>query len=496
MNQIYDLHTLNINILSCHDLADMTVSRSAIYQLFTQLHQPEYQEHDRIVFYTDQEIPEQLWKHLYQAAKKIDISNYFILICSSKDLKIQSQMQANIWATDCVPFQTLMIPVADSRPLSKCYVIPDTICPLPWTHLEIRNNGTISPCCIYKGSIGNIVTDQLSDVFNLSRLTDIREQFLSGDRPSGCATCWQNENNGVVSNRQRHLEFLSQDFFSNYIDSPKLTSLDLKTGNTCNFKCRICGPESSSLWAQEQKIQSIPLKSATNHNWSDSTDHAFNQIFNHVDTLTNYDLYGGEPFLVKSLTMLVEKIVAAGRASQVRLHYNSNGSIWPEKLILHWQHFQHVDVHFSIDNVGERFELERGGIWHQVHHNILQLKEKNLPNLKISIMPVINIMNVLYLDSVFDWAESLNLDINPLYLQHPPELSIENLTYRAKQEVLSRYQHSHRAELQKVVKIVQNSAGSDGKKFVEYNQHLDKIRKQSFLNTHQDIAEAMGYPVQ
>lgn len=483
----------DLNVLSCIDLADITSSPSAVYQLFDNLYKKEFQHNDRIVFYTSQKIPDLLWRHLYRAANQIDISNFFILICNPGDLTEKSQQQAKLWSLDPVPFQTHIVCVDSSTLLDNNYHIPETICPLPWMHLEVKNNGNISPCCIRPDSLGNILDHKLTDVFSGESMQLLRKSFLDGETPSGCAVCWKNENNGVVSNRQRHYNLLYRDFLVNYIDSPQLASLDLKPGNTCNFKCRICGPESSSLWAQE--IQTIPLVKTVFRNWTDEDHPAVSQIFDNISTLKQYDLYGGEPFLIKSLNLLVEQIILSGHASDVRLHYNSNGSIYPEHLLEHWKHFRHVDLHFSIDNVGKRFELERGGTWAQVDRNIQQLLQKNLPNLKISIMPVINIMNVLYLDELFDWTNNLNLSINPLYLQSPDEFSIENLTPLAKQAVILKYQNSENIELKKVVALVKSSPGSNGKKFIERTKQLDTIRNQSFLNTHPEIAIAMGYTV-
>jgi len=485
---------LDINAIVCIDLADVTASRSFVYQLFKQQYRSSYQPNDRIIFYTNQNIPEQLWRHLYLATEKIDISNFFILICSTQDITEQSKAQAAKWASSGQSFSTLTLTSIDGNQLQENYHIPDSICPLPWTHLEIKNDGAISPCCLYNGVIGNVNTDMLQNVFNGNELDTIRHRMLNGEKLSGCEACWKGESQGVVSNRQRHVS-AAQAFFVKHIDSPELVSLDLKPGNTCNFKCRICSPRYSSLLTQEREKYAPLARALPKRNWAEDTDHIFEQIFENINTVENYDLYGGEPFLIKSLTTLVEKIVASGRAPQVRLHYNSNGSIWPEQLLPYWPSFQHIDLHFSIDNTGNRFELERGSTWQQIQDNISQLVKKNLPNLKISIMPTVSIMNVLYLDELFDWAKSLNLDVNPIYLYNPSELSIENLTATAKQLIVNKYKNTDHPELKKVVAAVSQAAGSDGKKFVAYTSNLDKIRQQSFHTTHKEIAEAMGYIV-
>lgn len=489
----FDLEKFNFNVLSCTDLSMITAGPTTLYKLFQNLYKEEFAVNDRICFYTNYRIPESLWKHLYQAANQIDISNFFITIISSKDVSAESTEQALKWSVDPVPFGTLQIDNVESEPLTNNYIVPDTICPLPWMHLEIKNDSTVRPCCVFKGSVGNVENNSLTEIFYNQSMAGLRSEFLSGKMPVGCNVCWKNEELNVVSNRQRHLNLLRTKLLTNYLDDPKISSLDLKPGNTCNFKCRICGPESSSLWAKEIKINSTSNVQHRSFNWATDREQIFNEIIECSDNLINVDMYGGEPFLIKPLTGLVEKLVAQEKAHNIRLHYNTNGSIWPENLISLWPHFLHVDLHVSIDNIGQRFELERGGSWQDIEQNIKKFKELNFSNLKISIMPVINIMNVLYIDELFSWAKDIDLSVNPLYLQHPGHLSIENLTADAKNLVLTKYSNSNHPEIKKIIKIIQNSKNGDGIDFIKYMKKLDQIRNESFLDSHKDIAKAMGY---
>jgi hypothetical protein len=51
----------------------------------------------------------------------------------------------------------------------------------------------------------------------------------------------------------------------------------------------------------------------------------------------------------------------------------------------------------------------------------------------------------------------------------------------------------YRAEILRIVKFIKNGDGSDGKEFLQKMQTTDDYRKQSFSETHVEIAKAMGY---
>jgi MoaA/NifB/PqqE/SkfB family radical SAM enzyme len=487
LSMIEQLRNYNIKFLI--DIAEVTHSPNAVYELLQLHHQSEFDGADRLVFYSAYPLPDELVIHLYQASELIDISNFFIVLCGPHISKEQVIKLSETHTRDLSPFQVINTDVGDSNVLGKNFNLSSDVCPLPWMHLEVRNQGEIAPCCVYQGSIGNVQNTPLDSAFLGVDMQTLRQQFLSDIKPSGCAHCWQREQRGLSSNRAHHVNLLKKSLLTTYMGSPQITSLDLKPGNTCNFKCRICNPKSSSLFAQEQAMQDKVL--VQSYNWADMSPAVFDEITNMLPCLTNIDMYGGEPFLIKPLHNLISKAVELDVAGQIRLHYNSNGSIYPEKLVPLWAKFNHVDVHFSIDNIGERFELERGGSWEQVVSNIHRLQKLNLPNLKLSIMPVISVMNVFYLDELLEWAHSLNLPVNPLYLDRPAGFNLTNLTKEAKVELNKKYSKHKWKEIQNLLAYINRLPDSTGQEFAVLTKHFDQLREQDFQVTHPMVAKLM-----
>lgn len=471
------------------DLADLTTSPTHAYQHFDRCYQIEFNNKDRLIFYTSEIISDNLLTHLYQASKLIDISNYFVLICSPHDITQQLTDLAALNNTD--PFQSLQVTVNNTKKLQNNFVVSETLCPLPWTHLEVLQWGDVRPCCVHTNSVGHVKNDSLKTIFNSSKIQTLRQDMLSGKKPSGCNQCWTAEANGLTSNRSYHLSIWKKDLLITDLDNPTLKSLDLKPGNTCNFKCRICNPASSSLFAQEVRLSKS--NSVESFNWAESDSKTIDELVELLPNLINVDMYGGEPFLIKPLLYVVQQAVEQGHASQMRLHYNSNGSIYPETLVEYWKKFKHVDIQFSIDNIGARFELERGGSWKQVESNIKKLIALNLSNVSISIMPTISIMNVFYLDEILQWAEELGVLVNPNYLITPEGFNLKNLTADAKQLIFEKFQYYPWPEIKNIISYINAMPNSDGQEFLKLCKHFDTLRNQNFAKSHFEIAKAMGY---
>lgn len=464
------------------DLAELTTSPTHAYQHFDRCYQEVFDHNDRLVFYTSGIVSDQLLQHLYQATDLIDVSNYFVLICSPHLIKQPVNKD---------PFQTLQILLEPTNSFQENFVVSDTLCPMPFRNVEVSSSGEVRPCCVYVDSVDHVKNNSLIHAFNNTKFQTLRQDLLSGKRPSECSRCWENEQNGLTSNRHYHMSMLKKELLTVDLDNPAIKSLDLKPGNTCNFKCRICNPTSSSLYAQEAKLTTVI--SIESFNWAESDSKVINEIVELLPTLTNIDMYGGEPFLIKPLLHMVKQAVEQNCAPHIRLHYNSNGSVYPENLIEYWKHFNHVDIQFSIDNIGDRFELERGGSWQQVDSNIKKLIALDLPNVKISVMPAISIMNVFYLDEVLQWAHEMGLLVNPQYVTGPLGFALTNLTAEAKKLIFEKFQHHSWPEIKNILSYIMSIPDSDGQEFLKLCKHFDTLRNQNFAKSHYEIAKAMGY---
>lgn len=480
----------NIKLLC--DLGRVSAGPNLLIKCLHKVYQAQYDVRDRIIFYTSYVPSEDLLQHLYNTTNFLDISNWFILICGPKDLESKIISSCQKFSHDPVPFQFRETELGPTDPLKGDFSLPETICAIPWMNLEIRSNGDITPCCMStnQSTLGNIKDTTLDQAFHSQAMKDLRKSLVDGLKPSVCQNCWKIEEKNLTSTRLHNIKRFKKDFLTKYFDRPEISSLDIKFNNVCNFKCRICGPESSSLFAQEEH-KFLNKKLIVQDNWGESREFT-NQVAMHLPNIKNIDMYGGEPFLVKKFKEVLKLAVDQGYASGIRLHYNSNGSIWPKEFLPYWSKFKLVDIHFSIDAIGEQFNLQRGGKWAEVEKNILDLKNLGLTNLSISIMPTISIMNVYYIDQVYDWATGHGF---PIFVNHVrgPGLELKNLTREAKRLILEKFRDHPWAEMQKILQTIQKLPDSDGKEFCDRIKWFDQVRDDDFSKDHLAIAKAMNY---
>ena len=399
--------------------------------------------------------------------------------------------------------------------------LTDKICILPWVSIETSPVGTTRPCCLAKEEIYfydnfdrkinyNLKEYSLEEIYHSDYMQDLRKDFLAGNKPETCQRCWDEEAAGRTSKRMnsriRLKEYYDRVDWNN-LNPDQLWFIDLKLGNICNLKCRICGSWSSSKWAKEE-IDYIPGIDRKTHlaykflqdgAWPRETEVFWDNLKTLLPNIKYFEFTGGEPFLIEQHFELLRYAVDHGYSKDIEIHYNTNGTVFPDFVNV-WKEFKHVEIAFSIDNVGDRFEYERyGANWLEVQDNLAKFTSMRSPKLSTQLCATMNIQNVYYLPELCGWISQQTFDHVYFNMLHDPwEMCISKMTAEAQDLVIDRltsyeFNSKYRAEIMRIVKFIENGEGSDGKEFLNKMQTTDTYRGQSFLITHNEIAKAMGY---
>lgn len=392
-------------------------------------------------------------------------------------------------------------------------------CVLPWVSLEASPVGTVRPCCLADdelvdntGEKFSLLTADFSDVQNSDSMRALREQFLAGEQPQTCRKCWNEERAGRTSKRMHTLDRMKHMGIDSAwtTDAKPLMFLDLKLGNICNLKCRICGSWSSSQFAseeisflpREEQKASYPYQMLRAGAWPRENAQFWQQIDSVLGDIRYIEFTGGEPFLIQEHFDMLEGIVARGIADQVEIHYNTNGTQFPEHAEAIWKHFKTVEIALSIDDLGARFEYQRTGAdWAEVVANLDRFRSLRAehPNIQLQCCSTVNIFNIRYIDQLAVWVAEQGFDFVYWNIMHDAwYFSIATLPDTAK-TALSEHLLSapippqYHSEFAHIVDFMNGGASTDGFMTRMKIRDLDQKRGTDLAQTAPEFAALIDY---
>ena len=392
-------------------------------------------------------------------------------------------------------------------------------CVLPWISLEASPIGTVRPCCLADDEIVDnngkkfeLATADFREIQNSNHMKDLRTEFLVAQRPETCRKCWNEEDAGRISKRMHTLDRLKHSLEDNHwsTDAKPLMFLDLKLGNICNLKCRICGSWSSSQFAGEEISFTSRADQKSSHaykmlragSWPKENDHFWQQIDSVLTDIRYIEFTGGEPFMIDQHFDMLQGIVDRGISDQVEIHYNTNGTLFPARGPDIWKYFKTVEIAFSVDDIGPRFEYQRSNAsWGTVKENInrFRIMRESMPNLQLQCCTTVNVFNVRYLNEVALWIALQDFDFVYWNMMHDAwYFSISKLSSSAKEQIGDYLSNcdtpdQFREEFARIIDFMNRGESSNGEETLEQIRKLDQRRQENLKKTAPELAEILGY---
>ena len=369
-----------------------------------------------------------------------------------------------------------------------------TFCPLAWNSINLRNNGDLRICCntnSYSPNRGimrkengepyNAGRDDLAKARNAEIVKEVRASMLKGEWHPECERCRQEEINGIRSRR----ECENDDWDMTIEDVKKITKedgtinpdeipieyFDIRYGNFCNLKCRMCGPTESHMWYDDfvklhnttsyqdthdlvQLTKNSKGKWSTDqYDWFKDSNFYWNNFEKHTTQAKKLYIVGGEPLIIEEHIESLERLVASGRSHEIQMEYNSNLTNVTDRILKLWENFKQIRIGVSIDGYGDVLEYQRAPIkWKHLYRNMKKLNDNLNINLKCWYTFTVTPYNVFHLPEFMRWKlEESELDrFNPIrgarpiithHMCHSPKhFNVKVLPAMIKDQVAERYE--------------------------------------------------------
>ena len=273
----------------------------------------------------------------------------------------------------------------------------------PFTGLATREDGAIKICCRSQ-PIGWIQDASLESTWNNAEMQKVRRQALNNERPDVCKPCFELEDQGVESLRQRHINGVIPESRINLYPNTVLQeimpfefpTMEIKLNNLCNLKCRMCNPLDSTSWQDWDVVKPFYIKEnnylvSTVDNLVrkpgqyigpfDDSDNWWNDFEKLLPHFRRVEFAGGEPLMDPQHYKILDMLKPYGK--NIEIKYATNGTtlgITKGRTIYdYWPHFRSIAVNVSIDGIHDVYNYIRGNSdFNQVEENIKEIKK--IPN--------------------------------------------------------------------------------------------------------------------
>jgi MoaA/NifB/PqqE/SkfB family radical SAM enzyme len=236
--------------------------------------------------------------------------------------------------------------------------------------------------------------------------------------------------------------------------------------------------------------------------WPRENPKFWSEIAQVSDQIEYIEFTGGEPFMIQEHFDLLQGLVDRGLAHRIEIHYNTNGTQWPEQGPAIWQHFRHVEIAVSIDDVGARFEYQRtGAVWREVEVNIARFKQLRgqHANITLQVCSTVNVFNVLYLPELAEWNSAQGFDYVYWNMMHEAYyFSIATLPEQVKHHIIMKLRTSGSAsdaaqEFDRIAAFMTAGVSLDGQLLRMKIADLDRKRAQDLRTVEPEFAELIEY---
>ncbi len=236
--------------------------------------------------------------------------------------------------------------------------------------MRITNDGNMVYCRWTEKLSGTVnIRDVDPCEFFQQHMAPLRQQLLQGNQLAGCNECYQMEQHGKISGRQRQLlktgvrlqyfdktmasspwyQHWSQNYQTGVTDQlPQDWQIDL--GNYCNSSCVFCSPSDSSRLAAEWKSIGL-LQQMPPPNWSDDPVlvKKFVDVIKQSRNIQYLHFIGGETIITPAFKTLLKSLIETGLNKTATIGFTTNLTVWNQEIADLLCEFSGVNLGMSVE---------------------------------------------------------------------------------------------------------------------------------------------------
>lgn len=375
----------------------------------------------------------------------------------------------------------------------------DFFCLAPWNYLLIAPNMDVYTCYEGKFPMGNLSSSSLSEIWSGEVFKKLRREMMAGECPEHCYKCQKREEilpdeslRGIVNRYLGGKESLET------YEEQETRILDISFSNKCNLKCRMCSPYYSNLIASEKNLDAKETR---------LSEEVWQEICQKSLSAKKIVMAGGEPLLDPRHGEFLDFLLTQ-KKNDVFLQYNTNGTVYNEKIKNLWREFSNVTISVSLDGAGKHASIIRSGSdFKKIEKNIEAIR-LNHPHFEVKSYSTISAMNIYHLPEYLKEVLSKGIfsptEIQMHYLVTPEEMSIQILPENEKREVEKQYNKFIKSflmleyDLKDVEKLIvqlkmilsymfDEDRSALLPKFFSSMEELDHVRKESLMDIDDDL---------
>jgi hypothetical protein len=368
-------------------------------------------------------------------------------------------------------------------------------CPVPWGQVTVHNSGEYRICPQSRtcpktrglltqedGKQMRADTHTMDEVRNAPLYKELRKSMMEGKQHSVCKRCNQEDDLKMASRRRNAIrEYYDRYNFDIYkaqsatmedgtlvIDKSPVLEYDIRIGNLCNLRCKMCNPGESTKWYDEwmdtmfdgfksdftrlefEKVNGKAKLKNDIYTWYDDSNF-YSELYKNSSNLRKIYLSGGEPTLVENLYDILQKFIDDGLAKDIELEYNINLTNVPRRSLPMWHEFKSVTLGGSIDGVGKTNDYIRyPSKWEKIEENVRWLDENSGPNINLFNTVTWQVLNAIEILDIVKWQingnfKKLNRTVNSVFfsmhfLHSPLHMNVKCLPKELKQHVQNEFE--------------------------------------------------------